>query len=76
MGRRVRTALIRNAKEFSVAFTIAVTEATDNPQHWIAKKGKDSIFSVLNDIFPQASWIRFGYSVVNNAVIQSRADLH
>jgi hypothetical protein len=46
---------IRNAEEFSIAFATAVTEASDNPQHWIPKKGTDSVFAVLNEIFPQAS---------------------
>ena len=46
---------IRNAEEFSIAFAIAVTEASDDPLDWIAKKGKDSIFVLLNQIFPQAS---------------------
>jgi hypothetical protein len=54
MSRRASTA-IRNAEEFSVAFATSVTEASDNPQHWIAKKGTDSIFAVLEKIFPQAS---------------------
>jgi hypothetical protein len=57
MSRRQSSARIRNAKEFSIAFATAVTEASDNPQHWIAKKGGDSIFAVLNEIFPQASSI-------------------
>ena len=55
MVRRDGTARIRNAKEFSITFAIAVTEASENPQDLIAKKGKESIFAVLNDIFPQAS---------------------
>ena len=50
-----RESHIQNAEEFSVAFATAVTEASDNPEDWIAKKGKDCIFAVLNEIFPQAS---------------------
>jgi hypothetical protein len=54
MSRRENTS-IRNAEEFSIAFATAVTEVSDNPQDWIAKKGTDSIFAVLDEIFPQAS---------------------
>jgi hypothetical protein len=46
---------IRNAEEFSIAFAIAVTEASNNPHDWIAKKGNESMFTLLNQIFPQAS---------------------
>ncbi len=63
MSRSDSTARIRNAEEFSIAFATAVTEATNNSQDWIAKKGADSIFAVLNEIFPQvirtifANWL-------------------
>ncbi len=44
-----------NAKEFAIAFTFAVTELSDRPGEWIAKNGKGSIFSMLQEIFPEAS---------------------
>ncbi len=47
-----------NAKEFAIAFVISVTTASDDPQNWIAKKGKYSIFDILRDIFPEVT-IRF-----------------
>jgi hypothetical protein len=45
---------VRNAEEFSIAFAIAVTEVSDDPYDCIAKKGKDSMFALLNQIFTQA----------------------
>ncbi len=44
-----------NAKEFAVAFTFAVTEASDTPGEWIAKNGKESIFAMLQDVYPEVS---------------------
>ena len=41
-----------SAKDFSIAFVVAVTESS-GPQDWIAKNGSNSIFSLLNRIFPQ-----------------------
>jgi hypothetical protein len=41
------------AKEFAIAFVISVTEASDDRHNWIAKRGKDSIFEILRDIFPE-----------------------
>jgi hypothetical protein len=43
------------AKEFAIAFTFAVTEVSANPREWIAKNGRDSIFAVLQEIYPEAS---------------------
>ena len=43
----------RSAKEFSIAFVVSVTEVTDNPNNWIAKKGKGSMFEILRDINPE-----------------------
>ncbi len=42
-----------NAQEFTIAFVISVTETSDDPQNWIAKKGKDSIFAILHYVFPE-----------------------
>ncbi len=45
-----------SAREFAIAFTIAVTETTSaNAREWIAKNGKDSIFALLQEIYPEAS---------------------
>jgi hypothetical protein len=44
---------VGDANEFAIAFVISVTEASDEPQNWIAKKGKDSVFAMLRDIFPE-----------------------
>jgi hypothetical protein len=48
---------IDRAKEFAIAFVISVTEpvaeASDDPQNWIAKNGKDSIFEILLEICPE-----------------------
>jgi hypothetical protein len=57
MGRRESTVNIQNVEEFSVAFATAVTEPSDNTEAWIAKKGKNSIFAILNEVLPQASWL-------------------
>ena len=46
-----------DVEEFAVAFTIAVTEASDSPVDLVAKNGMHSIFSVLQGIFPQESEI-------------------
>ncbi len=43
------------AREFAVAFTFAVTETSGKRREWIAKKGRDSIFAMLQGIFPEAS---------------------
>jgi hypothetical protein len=43
------------AKEFAIAFTIAVTETSDHPREWIAKNGMDSIFALLQELYPEAS---------------------
>ena len=57
MSRRENTVNIQNVEEFSVAFATAVTEPSGNPEDWITKKGKDCIFALLDEIFPQASWL-------------------
>jgi hypothetical protein len=44
-----------NAKDFAIAFTIAVTETSASRREFIAKNGKDSIFAVLQEIYPSAS---------------------
>ncbi len=44
-----------DVEEFVVAFTVAVTEVSDSAVDLIAKKGKHSIFAILQGIFPQAS---------------------
>ncbi len=41
-------------EEFAVAFTIAVTEVSDPTVDLVAKNGKHSIYSVFQEIFPQA----------------------
>ena len=46
---------IADAKEYAIAFTIAVTETSDSPREFIAKNGKDSIFATLQEIYPEAS---------------------
>ncbi len=51
----VDTADAGSAKEFAIAFTIAVTETSANAREWIAKNGKDSIFALLQEIYPEAS---------------------
>ena len=43
-----------NVEEFAVAFTVAVTEVSDPAVDLIAKNGRHSVFSVLEEIFPQA----------------------
>ena len=43
---------IRDAKEFAVAFANAVTLATESSDV-IARKGDESIFGVLEKVFPQ-----------------------
>ncbi len=53
--RSTDAADVGNAKEFAIAFTIAVTETSANPREWIAKNGKDSIFALLQEIYPEAS---------------------
>ncbi len=54
MRKRTDCFTTRGAEAFSIAFTTALTEASDNPQDWIAKKGNESVFAVLSEIFPQA----------------------
>ena len=77
MGRRQNTTLLLDAKEFSVAFATAVTEASENPDHWIAKKGENSIFSVLNDIFPQArSRVIFSPPICISYALYLETNLH
>ncbi len=44
-----------HAREFAIAFVVSVTEASDEPQNLIAKKGKDSIFEKLREIFPEVT---------------------
>jgi hypothetical protein len=44
---------VRSAKEFAIAFAVSVTEVSDNPNNWIAKKGKGSMFEILLDIYPE-----------------------
>jgi hypothetical protein len=45
----------RNAKEFAIAFTMSVTETSANTREWIAKNGKDSIYALLEEIYPAVS---------------------
>ncbi len=44
---------VLNAQEFAIAFVISVTETSDDHQNWIAKKGEDSIFAILHNVFPE-----------------------
>ncbi len=44
---------VDDAKDFAVAFVVSVTEASDDRKNWIAKNGKDSMFAILRDIFPE-----------------------
>ncbi len=44
---------VEDAKELAIAFVVSVTEVSDEQQNWIAKKGKDSIFATLREIFPE-----------------------
>jgi hypothetical protein len=55
MPESSRTDASRHAKEFAVAFTFAVTEASTNRLECIAKNGKDSIFATLKKIYPEVS---------------------
>ena len=48
---------VEDAREFAIAFVVSVTEASDEPQNWIAKKGKDSMFATLREIFPEVRLI-------------------
>jgi hypothetical protein len=48
-----KNADIDDAKEFAIAFVVSVTETSDGPNNWIAKNGKDSMFAILRDIFPE-----------------------
>jgi hypothetical protein len=48
-----------SAKDFSIAFATAVTESSDNPTQWIAKNGDDSIFALLQRIFPEVRCLKF-----------------
>jgi hypothetical protein len=50
------------AKDFAIAFTIAVTETTANPREWIAKNGKDSIFATLQQIHPEVISVCIDYA--------------
>jgi hypothetical protein len=42
-----------DATRFAIAFAFAVTESSANRREWIAKNGKDSIFALLQDIYPE-----------------------
>ncbi len=44
---------VGSTKEFAIAFVVSVTEVSDNPNNWIAKKGKGSLFEILRDIYPE-----------------------
>ena len=48
-------AYISDAREFVVAFVNAVTVPTELNSDIIARKGRESIFGVLEQVFPQAS---------------------
>ncbi len=49
------------ADEFVIAFATSVTEKSVSLHDCIAKKGHDSIFAVLNEIFPQAKNVLFKF---------------
>ncbi len=55
MPENARTDASRHAREFAIAFTFAVTEASKNRLQCIAKNGKDSIFATLKKIYPEVS---------------------
>ena len=48
-------AYISDAREFVVAFVNAVTVPTEQNSDIIARKGRESIFGVLEQVFTQAS---------------------
>ena len=45
--------VISDAKAFSEAFALAVTEQTTETNGLIAKKGKESLYGILEQVFPQ-----------------------
>ncbi len=55
MRESTRTDASRHAREFAIAFTFAVTEASTDRLECIAKNGKDSIFATLKKIYPEVS---------------------
>jgi hypothetical protein len=57
-----------DVEEFAIAFAVAVTEVSDPAVDLVAKKGKYSIFSILQGIFPQASAINFRQVYLDNVV--------
>ena len=44
---------IRDAREFAVSFVCAVTETSDNQSDLFPKNGSDSVFGLLERVFPQ-----------------------
>ncbi len=55
-----------DVEEFVVAFAVAVTEVSDPAVDLVAKKGKHSIFSILQEIFPQARSVQIGPELTNH----------
>ncbi len=58
-------------EEFAVAFTIAVTEVSDPTVDLVAKNGKHSIYSVFQEIFPQARAIMFCTTTLQQCLIKA-----
>ena len=47
---------VNDAKEFAAAFACALTEATDNQSDLIIKNGQESLYGILERVFPQV-WL-------------------
>jgi hypothetical protein len=45
--------LLRDAKEFAIAFACAVTHSTGSADDLIAKNGDESLFMLVRKVFPQ-----------------------
>ena len=41
--------------EFATAFANLVTVPSDKPEEWVARRGDESIFSVLSKIIPEVA---------------------
>ena len=55
---------IRDIRDFSIAFALAVTQQSSQENDFVAKKGDEGLYAVLVQIFPQVRNFGFEFEIL------------
>ena len=82
-GKLPRPVLLEIPSEFAIAFANIATQASENPDDWVARNGNMSIFSALESVFPEVSHACYAVTAVTtfnrvcrHSEITSRTQIH